>query len=49
MTYKEFLDRYCDCHEDAAGNHPCDNGHLCDDCMTDDMVNLWKEVKDNDC
>ena len=49
MTYNEFLDRYCGCHEDAAGNRPCDNGHLCDDCMTDDMINLWKEVKDNDC
>lgn len=41
MTYSEFLDRYCGCHEDEVGNRPCDK------CMTDEMIKLWKEVRDN--
>ena len=45
MTYSEFLDRYCDCHEDKVGNRPCDNGYICDKCMTNE---IWKEVHDND-
>lgn len=48
MTYSEFLDRYCDCHEDKVGNRPCDNGYICDECMTNEMIKLWKEVHDND-
>ena len=45
MTYSGFLDRYCDCHEDKVGNRPCDNGYICDKCMT---IEIWKEVYDND-
>lgn len=44
MTYNEFLDRFCGCHEDEVGNRPCDNGCMCDKCMTDEMIKLWKEV-----
>lgn len=44
MTYNEFLDRFCGCHADSAGNRPCDNGYICDKCMTDEMVTLWKQV-----
>ena len=45
MTYSEVLDSYCDCHEDKVGKRPCDNGYICDKCMT---IEIWKEVYDND-
>lgn len=48
MTYNEFLSRFCGCHEDEVGNRPCDNGYMCDKCMTDEMIELWKEVHDDD-
>ena len=48
MTYSEFLDKYCGCHEDEAGNRPCDHGYMCDKCMTDEMIELWKEMHNND-
>lgn len=47
MTYNEFLSRFCGCHEDEVDNRPCDNGCMCDKCMTDEMIKLWKEVQDN--
>lgn len=47
MTYNEFLDRFCGCHEDKVGNRPCDNGCMCDKCMTPELEKLWKEVRDN--
>lgn len=48
MTYNEFLDRFCGCHEDEVGNRPCDNGCMCDKCMTPEMVELWREVHNDD-
>lgn len=47
MTYNEFLSRFCGCHEDEIGNRPCDNGCMCDKCMTPELEKLWKEVRDN--
>lgn len=47
MTYNEFLSRFCGCHEDEVGNRPCDNGCMCDKCMTPELEKLWKEVRDN--
>lgn len=36
MTYNEFLSRY----EDGVGNRPCDNGCMCDKCMTPELEKL---------
>ena len=47
MTYNEFLDRFYGCYEDKMGNRPCDNSYICDKCMIDEMIKLWKEVRDN--
>lgn len=47
MTYNEFLSRFCGCHEDEVGNRPCDNGSMCDRCMTPELEKLWKEMRDN--
>lgn len=47
MTYNEFLSRFCGCHENKVGNRPCDNGCMCDKCMTPELEKLWKEVRDN--
>lgn len=47
MTYNEFLSRFCGCPEDEVGNRPCDNGCMCDKCMTPELEKLWKEVRDN--
>lgn len=46
MKYIEFLATYCHCYPDVVGNMPCDNGHLCDLCMTPEMVKLWNTVKE---
>lgn len=47
MTYNEFLSRFCGCYKDEVGNRPCDNGCMCDKCMTPEFEKLWKEVRDN--
>lgn len=47
MIYNEFLSHFCGCHEDEVGNRPCDNGCMCDKCMTPELEKLWKEVRDN--
>ncbi len=46
MTYSEFLSTYCHCSADAVGNRPCDNGVLCDRCMTEEMQAIWKKIKE---
>ncbi len=47
MTYDEFLSAYCGCYADCEGNRPCDNGCLCDRCMTKEMQEAWKRVKED--
>ena len=44
MTYSEFLDRYCGCHEDRLYS----NGCRYNKCITSKLEKLWKEVRDND-
>lgn len=45
MKYEEFLARYCHCYPDEAGNMPCDNGVICDKCMTSEMIKSWRYIK----
>lgn len=42
--YNQFLRDYCHCHEDEVGNRPCDNGALCDRCMTREAQEIWKKL-----
>lgn len=37
----QFLAFYCHCHEDEVGNRPCDNGAVCDRCMTEQAQSDW--------
>lgn len=30
---------------DEVGNRPCDNGAVCDRCMTDEACNMWDEYE----
>ncbi len=45
VTYSEFLAIFCNCHPDAEGNRPCDNGCLCDKCMTAEAQEVWENIK----
>lgn len=35
-TLEDFLNEYFGCSCDEVGNRSCDNGALCDRCMTDE-------------
>ena len=37
----QFLAFYCHCYEDEVGNRPCDNGAICDKCMTEQAQRDW--------
>lgn len=42
--YDQFLnENFCGC--DDVGNRPCDNGAVCDRCMTDEACNMWDEYE----
>ena len=42
--YDQFLnENFCGC--DEVGNRPCDNGAVCDRCMTDGACNMWDEYE----
>lgn len=41
-AWKETLEEYCHCYADAVGNRPCDNGAVCDRCMTQDVQEVYK-------
>jgi hypothetical protein len=43
-VWERILTGYCRCYADEQGNRPCDNGALCDRCMTKDV----KEVYDSE-
>lgn len=43
--YVQFLAQYCGCHDDDNGNRPCDNGCLCDKCMTKEVQEIWEKVQ----
>lgn len=45
-TWDKFLAEELHCYADQNGNRPCDNGVMCDKCMTDEMiVNFRKKIK----
>lgn len=43
--YSQFLASYCGCYPDSEGNRPCDNGLLCDRCMTKEAQEIWQKMK----
>lgn len=45
MSYNQFLATYCGCYADEEGNRPCDNGSLCDKCMTKEAQAIWASIK----
>lgn len=45
-AYNKFLATYCDCYADSEGNRPCDNGALCDRCMTKEAQEIWNKIKE---
>lgn len=42
--WDEILRKFCGCYADEAGNRPCDNGLLCDRCMTDEVQRIYKSM-----
>lgn len=34
----KFLSEELHCYTDQNGNRPCDNGMMCDKCMTDEIM-----------
>lgn len=36
-----FLATRYHCHEDENGNRPCDNGIVCNSCMTQEAQDEW--------
>ena len=42
-NWNEFLGQFFHCYEDENGNRPCDNGCVCDNCMTDEAIKNWED------
>lgn len=42
-TWNKFLAEELHCYADQNGNRPCDNGAMCDKCMTDEMLRDYAE------
>ena len=45
--WDKFLRVCCNCHADENGNRPCDNGFVCDFCMTEEMKKMWENFKED--
>lgn len=45
-TYDQFLTTICHCSADCYGNRPCDNGAMCDRCMTKEAEEAWEKFKE---
>lgn len=43
-AWDKTLKEYCHCHADAVGNRPCDNGAVCDRCMTEEVQEVYKSI-----
>lgn len=43
--YNQFLAEYCQCFAGCDGNRPCDNGCLCNKCMTREALNAWCDFR----
>ena len=44
--YSQFLAEYCGCYVDETGNRSCDNGCLCDKCMSKSAQSAWEKFKE---
>ena len=42
-AWDAVLREFCGCYPDAEGNRPCDNGALCDRCMTEEIQKIYKK------
>lgn len=43
-TWDKVLRDFCGCYADADGNRPCDNGVLCDRCMTKEVQETYQSL-----
>lgn len=43
-VWEKALKEYLHCYEDSNGNRPCDNGVVCDRCMSSDMQDIYENL-----
>ena len=41
-TWDTVLRNFCGCYPDAEGDRPCDNGAICDRCMTKEVQEIYR-------
>ena len=39
----KVLSEYCGCKPSYGGNMPCDNGLVCDRCMTEEVQKIYRK------
>lgn len=42
-AWNEFLEKECNCYADEFDNRPCDNGAICDKCLTAEKEKEFRE------
>ena len=42
--WDKVLRDFCGCYPDVVGNRPCDNGALCDRCMTKEVRGIYRDL-----
>ena len=42
-AWNEFLEKECNCYADEFDNRPCDNGAMCDRCLTAEKEKEFRE------
>ena len=42
--WDKVLRDFCGCYPDVVGNRPCDNGALCDRCMTKEVQETYRDL-----
>lgn len=42
-VWLKVLSEYCGCNPSYGGNMPCDNGVVCDRCMTEEVQKIYRE------
>lgn len=48
QLWDKVLKEYCHCYPDAVGNRPCDNGCLCDRCMSEEVKEIYHSLLKED-
>lgn len=43
-VWEKVLEEYCHCYQDSYGNRPCDNGEICDRCMSSDIQDIYENA-----